>query len=381
MEKIRVAFFADMLTENFDGAVRTIYQIINRIDEDKYHFLFFCGVKPGIDFKYEYFEVLTVEIPKNEDYKLAIPALSIFELNSRMNEFNPNVIHISSPSFLGKFALDYGNWNNIPIISIYHTHFISYIDYYFRDVKFLIDPVKSFVISRNKSFYNHCQLTLVPSKALMEELISYDFDPHKLKLWRRGINTLLFSPTKRNHTLKQEFNITKPVVLFASRLVWEKNLSTLIAVYHKIVEENKFQLVVAGDGVAKKELEMEMPAAIFLGNINHEELSIWYASSDAFIFTSNTETYGNVVIEAMASGLPVVVADAGGPKDLVSHDYNGVKCSPMNEAEYYAGLKKVITDITYREHIINNGLAFAKDLSWDVLVNEYFTFITELSNL
>ena len=375
MEKIRVAFFADILTENFDGAVRTIYQIINRINIDQFEFLFFCGSPPNSNFKFPYFEVPSIEIPKNEDYKVAIPALAIFDLNSRMNEFNPHVIHISSPSFLGKFALDYGNWNKIPIISIYHTHFISYIDYYLKEVKFLIDPVKAFVISRNKSFYNNCDITLVPSNALMNELISYEFTKEHLKLWRRGINTELFSPTKRNRSIRERFNINKPIVLFASRLVWEKNLKTLIEIYTLNQLLNEFQLVVAGDGVAKSELEEKMPESIFLGKLSHEELSIWYASSDIFLFTSDTETYGNVVVEAMASGLPVVVANAGGPMDLVIHGETGMKCDPNNAKEFMDSIHLILKDESYKNNLINNGLAFASTLSWDSLMVEYFGYL------
>ncbi|MBK7223014.1 MAG: glycosyltransferase [Saprospiraceae bacterium] len=132
MRKIRVAFFADMLIENFDGAARTIYQIIQRIDRSRYEFFFITGSAPGPDFPYKYYLVPSIEIPKNEDYKMAIPALAFFEMNNAMLIFKPDVIHISSPSFLGRYALDYGRNHQIPVITIYHTHFISYIDYYFK---------------------------------------------------------------------------------------------------------------------------------------------------------------------------------------------------------------------------------------------------------
>ena len=108
MRKIKVAFFADMLIENFDGAARTIFQIINRIDTEKYEYFFMCGQPPEGYFPFRYYAVPSVDIPKNEDYKIAIPALAYFEMNENMKNFDADVIHISSPSFLGRYAVDYG---------------------------------------------------------------------------------------------------------------------------------------------------------------------------------------------------------------------------------------------------------------------------------
>lgn len=381
MRKIRVAFFADMLVENFDGAARTIYQIIQRIDRDRFEYFFITGSAPGPDFPFKYYLVPSIEIPKNEDYKMAIPALAFFEMNNAMLIFKPEVIHISSPSFLGRYALDYGKNNSIPVITIYHTHFISYIDYYFKDAKFLIDAVKAFVISRNKSFYNGCDLVLVPSKSLMEELAGYDFDSSKMRLWPRGMNVTLFSPDKKNLQIREAHGLNRPVVLFASRLVWEKNLATLVAIYEKNESLGRpYSFVIAGDGVAREELQQQMPFALFLGKLDHASLSIWYATADVFLFTSETETYGNVVVEAMASGLPVVVANAGGPNDLVDQYVTGIKCDPRDADAFFAGIQLYMTDGQLRSTIIENALQFARSLNWDQLALTYFSMVEDMHN-
>lgn len=379
MRKTRVAFFADMLVENFDGAARTIYQIIQRIDRTRFEYFFITGSAPGPDFPYKYYLVPSIDIPKNEDYKMAIPALAFFEMNNAMLIFKPDVIHISSPSFLGRYALDYGRNNEIPVITIYHTHFISYIDYYFKDAKFLIDAVKSFVISRNKSFYNGCDLVLVPSQSLMDELAGYSFDESKMRLWPRGMNVSLFSPEKKSVRIREEYGLDRPVVLFASRLVWEKNLATLVAIYEKNEALGRpFAFVVAGDGVAREELQHQMPHALFLGKLDHESLSIWYASADVFLFTSETETYGNVVVEAMASGLPVVVANAGGPNDLVNQYVTGIKLDPRDADAFYAGIQLYLTDELLRTTITQNALQFARSLDWDQLTASYFEMVESM---
>ena len=248
-------------------------------------------------------------------------------------------------------------------------------------MRLLIDPVKAFVISRNKSFYNDCNIILVPSQSLIEELATYGIDSKKMRLWRRGMDTSLFSPNKKNLSILHGLPANKKIILFASRLVWEKNLRTLIKVYQQIeANETPFHLVVAGDGVAAKELEEAMPNASFLGALDHHTLSIWYASADVFLFTSDTETYGNVVIEAMASGLPVVVADAGGPKDLVTNYFNGIKCPPQDDASFFNAILEITNNEALRTKFINNGLNFVKNLDWDKLVTEYFTIINELSS-
>ncbi|MBK8699530.1 MAG: glycosyltransferase family 1 protein [Saprospiraceae bacterium] len=379
MKKIKVAFFADMLNEDFDGASRTIYQIIRRIDPKKYTFFFMCGSPPAANFPFKYYQIPSVEIPKNEDYRIAIPALDFFDMNNAMLIFNPDVIHISSPSFLGRYAVDYANDHDIPVVTIYHTHFISYIDYYFKGLKMLIDPVKSFVISRNKSFYNNCDLVLVPSQSLIEELAGYEFDRNKMKLWPRGMNLAMFSPSKKDKTLLTQIANDKPVALFVSRLVWEKNLSTLIKIYQlNEAAGHKFQFVIAGDGVAMEALESKMPNALFLGNMDHKTLSVWYATADVFLFPSDTETYGNVVVEAMASGLPVVAADAGGPSDLVDQHKTGIKCPPQDATAFYEAMLLLISDAALRNDIIHQALSFVQTLDWERLVAEYFIFIDDL---
>ena len=210
-----------MLVENFDGAARTIYQIIKRIDTEKYEYFFITSSAPASNFPYKYYLVPSVDIPKMRIINWPYP-LCLFEMNNAMLIFKPDVIHISSPSFLGRYALDYARANKIPVLSIYHTHFISYIDYYFKDARLLIDAVKAFVISRNKSFYNGCDMVLVPSQSLLEELSGYGFDQTRMVIWPRGMNTAMFSPDKKDAGLLLKEDIHKPVVLFVSRLVWEK---------------------------------------------------------------------------------------------------------------------------------------------------------------
>ena len=380
--KTRVAFFADILVKNFDGASRTMFQIIERIPNDDFEFLFFCGLPPEHEIGHEVFKVPTIPIPFNSTYRLAIPMFSWFSMRKRLKAFQPDVIHIASPSPLGDFAFQY-NWgrNDVPVITIYHTHFLSYIDYYLRTLPFLVKPAKSTVAFGQRLFYDQSNLMYIPTQQMVDELKGFGFDTGKMKIWQRGINHSLFNPQKKNTSVIREITKNdKPNIIFASRLVWEKNLGTLIKVYRESKKRgDKYNFIIAGNGVAKEVLEEKMPDAFLLGKIDHEKLAILYASADSFLFPSVSETYGNVVVEAMASGCPCVIAKGGGSQSLVQHGETGFLCEPNNPIDYLDRIDEIINSEELRSRFIVNGLVYTKSLDWDILAKTYFADIQSLA--
>ena len=384
MRKIRVAFFADILQRDFDGATRTIYKIIDGIPDQNFEFLFFCGVPPQAqdDFKYKYIQLPTIRIPLNETYKMALPFVSKYKMDKSLKKFKPDVIHIATPSLLGNFALSWAKSHNIKTISIYHTHFLSYIDYYLKSIAFLIPLAKRIVTNRMKQFYEKCDKVYVPTTAIMDELQSLGLNMSNVSLWQRGMDKLLFNPSKRD--LVHIRNITgnnRPNIIFVSRLVWEKNLETLRDIYLKIKESKmEINFLIVGDGVARQELEATMPGAIFLGNQDHETLSVLYASSDIFIFTSVSESYGNVVIEAMASGLPCIIANGGGSASLVHHGVSGFLCEPNNPDQYIDYIYQLLADEKLYQDTVKSALVYTQKLNWETLLDRYFKDVTVLAD-
>ena len=381
MKKIRIAFFAEILIKEFDGASRTMFQIIERIPKDRFEFCFFCGVAPKNDIGHEVVTLPAFPIPFNASYKMAIPYFSEQSVQRKLESFNPDLIHIASPSPLGYFALDYARRHSIPSMTIYHTHFLSYIDYYLRHLPVLVPGVKSLVGKKQKQFYDNCDKVLIPTLAMKSELSKFGFKTDHMTLWQRGLDKNLFNPLKRDSDfIKGVVKNNKPNVLFASRLVWEKNLKTLIDIYNNAQKiNNPFNLIVAGDGVASQALKMAMPKAYFTGKVSHSELARLYASCDAFLFPSISETYGNVVIEAMASGLPCVVANGGGSASFITEGYNGFKVSPNESSQYIEALNKLFADKSLKEQFIKNGLDYIKDLDWSRLADRYFDLTEELT--
>jgi len=371
---IKVAFFADMLIADFDGAARTMFQLIHRIESDKFEFFFIYGDGPKQIYQHKSLKIPSLAIPINKNYSMAIPALAKQLIKQELEQFNPDIIHIASPSLLGNFALKYAEKNNIPTISIYHTHFISYIDYYLKSFPFLIHKTKNQLKKIQVAFYNRCHQIYIPSISIAEELQDMGIAEKRMKIWRRGINKELFSPKKKDKkllTLITKNN--KPNILFASRLVWEKNLHILIEIYRACeLYEIDCNFIIAGEGKAMQACQLAMPNAFFLGNLDHENLAEVYASSTLFLFPSVTETYGNVVLEAMSSGLPCLIADGGGSADHIEHGVNGYKCDPHNVMDYVRKIKSLLADKPLRTYFKQQGLQHSKQFNWDTLADEYF---------
>ncbi len=382
MQKIKVAFFAEILIKDFDGASRTMFQLIERIPAGAFEFLFICGMnQPGLKDRFRVLKVPTLQVPGNATYRFSVPLLKRKALLKQLDDFKPDVVHIATPSLLGNFGLRFAGKRDIPVITIYHTHFISYMDYYLKNVPFLIKPAKRLIQKSYNSFYNRCRVMYVPSESIAEELMRGGVSANPQKLWKRGIDLRLFSPAKRDlHWVRKITGNDHKNILFASRLVWEKNLLVLIALY-RLIQDKKlpYNLLVAGSGVAEEECRSQMPEAFFLGHTGHAELSVLYASADVFVFPSVTETFGNVVLEAMASGLPCVIANGGGSRDFIRQGENGFLCEPDNPSQYLEHIGLILNDSSLRNTISAASVAFSRTFDWEHLAGVYFEDLKRLA--
>ncbi|NGF57985.1 glycosyltransferase family 1 protein [Parapedobacter sp. SGR-10] len=377
---IKIAFFAEILIEECDGASRTMFQIINRIDSTQFSFLFIYGKGPEQIDKHASIRIPTLNTGLNADYSFSLPALVSVQVKQQLDTFQPDVIHIATPSLLGFFALRYAKSRNIPVISLYHTNFLSYIPYYFRKIPVLIKPVKQWMTAAMQRFYNRCDVVYVPSRAMQVQLEGLGVERDKMVLWQRGIDLNLFNPQKRDVAYVQGITGNdRPNILFASRLVWEKNVQILIEIYNRLQDMHlSYNFIVAGDGAAKEEMQRQMPEAIFMGNLPHAELAKLYASCDTFVFPSVSETYGNVVVEAMASGLPCVIADGGGSADLVRHGQTGYKCAAESAEDYIIYIRLLLNDPVLHGFITRTGLSYVQGFDWKKLTDRYFDEVTQL---
>ncbi len=383
MGKIKVAFFSDLLVRNFDGAVRTMYQIIDRIPKEEFEYLFICGMPPKEDIGFEVMQVPTIKVPRNENYEMSFIPFFKNKLRQKLKEFQPDIIQFASPSQLSTFANKYGKENNIPVVTIYHTHFISYMQYYVDFAKFLIPIVERKVAKIIKSIYDEVDAAYVPTEEIRKQLLEKcNLKGDNIRIWARGLKQDAFDPAFRKENYFRQFTQNdKPNILFASRLVMEKNLKLVAEVYKKSEEKGSaYNFIIVGDGAARKKLEKWMPNAFFLGSKSHEELSTIYASADLFFFPSLSETFGNVITEAMASGLPCVLSSEGGHISFAEHNKVALLCPPDNADAFLNAFEQLLKNDTLRTNLVKNALEFTKTLDWDALVDAYFDDIRKFVN-
>ncbi len=378
--KIRIAFFCDIFAKNTDGVSRTIFNIIENIPSDKFEFLFITPTESD-DFSELPWKVIStpaINFPLYPQYKLGFPFLSK-RLKKELDSFKPDVIHFTTPSFLGYYAIRYGEKHSIPTINFYHTHFTEYLKYYIP--KPIIPPVSLIIKKILSRIYNASTHTFAPSSPLQEFLIDLGINQNKVSVLGRGVDVEKFSPQYAAQTPDVfPFNTDTKKILFVGRLEPEKEVTVLVKLYKAFENSNRdIQFVIVGDGSKLSYLKSKMPCAHFTGKLTGEELSIAYAKSDIFLFPSTTETFGNVIREAMASGVPAVAAKAGGPIDIIKDGENGYLIEPQNINEYVEKLTMLLDNPELLETFSKNAQRDAQSKPWTEITNTLFEKYRELA--
>ena len=204
-----------------------------------------------------------------------------------------------------------------------------------------------------------------------------------LRLWQRGVDTTRFSPTRRSESWRQTIGVDENSVLitYVGRLVWEKGLHVFADVLERLEREGvPHKCMIVGEGPARSELTERLPDAIFTGYLGGEALARAYASSDVFFFPSDTETFGNVTLEAMASGLPTVCADATGSNGLVRRGENGFLAPAGNVAAFADYLTRLVLDEGLRERMGAASERIALEFDWDTVLARIAGYYNEVLN-
>ncbi len=364
-KEIRIAYFAGTMKPGHDGVTRVLYKIIEELNRRKINNIFFSPIVPSHEERLtKMVKVPSFTFPFYKDYKVSLPLQHLLEKN--LQDFQPDILHINSPCPLGHAAVKYGHKHNIPVVATYHTHFSSYAKYY--QVKVL----ESFGWNYFRSLYNKCEKVFVPSLPIMEELFSHGLNT--IEYLPHGVDTEVFNPKFRSVEWKEKLGIeNKFALLYAGRLVWEKDLATLADTY-KILssQRNDISFIIAGDGPIKEELKNLMPNAIFLGHLSGNDLSTVYASSDIFVFPSTTETFGNVTVEAMASGIPPICVREGGAYGIIKEGVTGLIAEPKNPYDLADKINRLLDDPVLRIRIAIAAFKFAQEQTWDKILDKLF---------
>ncbi|MEY4706618.1 MAG: hypothetical protein RJB58_341 [Pseudomonadota bacterium] len=305
----------------------------------------------------EVISVLSLPLPARPEYRLAMGIAG--SVKRQLLDFQPDIIHIAVPDLLGHTALKLAHKHDIPAVATYHTRYETYLKHYWY-----LAPLEGLLKRILRRFYGRCREVYVPSDSTRETLLA-DGLTDNFKPWPRGVDTARFSPTKRSAQWRSRHGIgeTELVILHVSRLVREKRLDTLTAALNRL--EVAHRAVIVGDGPDRAFAESELPHAIFTGFLTGEDLADAYASSDIFVFPSDSESFGNVTLEAMASGLPCVCADATGSRSLVVAGETGLLADASDAQGFADNLSALARDTALRQRMGKAARARALTFSWD----------------
>jgi glycosyltransferase involved in cell wall biosynthesis len=299
------------------------------------------------------------EIPEYELQKLSFPPF--LDMVDYVQRERFTEIIISTPGPIGLCALGCAKLLGLRTSGIYHTDFPQY-------ARFLSDDafMETMVWNYMQWFYGQTDLIYVNSEFYRRCWIDRGILPDKLRIFPRGLDTELFNPALRDPGFWTKRGAKGPVLLYVGRVSKEKDLHLLAEIAAPLREKaGPFTLAIVGEGPYRAELQKLLPGAIFTGILSGRELGVAYASADLFVFPSTTDTYGNVVVEAMAAGLPAAVSDVGGPRELIKTSLMGRVLPARDPAAWIAGLAQMLADLPTAEERLVLSRQAGSDRRWD----------------
>jgi phosphatidylinositol alpha 1,6-mannosyltransferase len=373
---LRVAFFTESVLPLVDGVSLTLDRLFRALHAEGVEFRVYTPFKPGPEVAWSdrVRTVPYVRFPLYPDYRLSRPGGR--RVAADLEAFEPDIVHVVSPTPMAAWAQSWARPRGIPVVATFHTHFVSYFPYYH------LGGLEWLGWRILRWFHGRCVATYAPSTSIVDELIARDIP--NVRLWSRGVDTRAFSPEWRDSGLRERVGATddRPMLLLVSRLVKEKDLADLVAVDRELRRRGvDYALALVGDGPMRRRLEGDLPHAHFAGHQSGRGLARWYASGDVFIFPSTTETFANVVQEAMASGLPAVVVDRGGPQGVIEPGRSGFVARAHDIGDIADRVQQLLQDRRLRRAMGRAARQRALSRSWDVVTSRMICEYNRLANV
>lgn len=348
-----------------DGVSLTLNRLVAFLERRGIPVLVFAPVaaKPAFDSAGELVPVPSFAIPTRSEYRIALglPA----KARQRLAAFRPTLFHIAVPDILGTQALNLAERWGVPAVASYHTRYDTYLRFYG------LGMFEALGRAHIRRFYNRVRRVYPPSES-MAEIIRREGQSQRVEVWARGVDSELFSPKKRDMAWRRSLGLgdDEVAIAFAGRLVKEKNTAIYARVMSGLVARGlRVRPLVIGDGPEMAAMRAALPTGLFPGFLHGNELARAYASSDLFFFPSESETFGNVTLEAMASGLPAVNAVSSGSNSLVAEGVTGFLVSARDEAGLARRLAQLASDEALRRRMSEAARARALGYSWDAVLN------------
>lgn len=360
---LRIALFSGNYNYVRDGANQALNRLVGYLLSQGASVRIYSPTveNPAFEATGDLVSVPSMAIPFRPEYR--IPLSLSRSVRRDLEAFNPNIVHIASPDRVSRKAVKWAKKPNLPVLCSVHTRFETYFRYY--NMSF-IEPVVEAWIRR---LYRKCDALVAPSESfaqvLRQQRMNYDID-----IWSRGVDRDIFNPSRRDMEWRRGLGISDdtPVIGFLGRLVMEKGLDVFSDTIDQLKRRNvPHQVLVIGDGPARAWFESRIPDAKFAGFQVGADLGRAVASMDMFFNPSVTEAFGNVTLESMACGLPVVAAKATGSQSLVEDKVSGRLITPGAINQFADALQAYCVNADLRAEHGNTGERRSHDYSWDAI--------------
>lgn len=366
---MRIALICETFLPDVNGVTTTLCRLLEYLQYQGHDVLLFAP--HGAPSSYAGAEVVPLNgmpLPLYPEVKLTPPQPG---LTARLQRFQPDLVHLVGPAVLGAIVPGIVRRLGLPLIASYHTDFGAYSQHY--GFGFLKHGVNAWL----RWIHNRCRINLCPSRFTMNVLRAAGF--RRLRIWGRGVDIERFHPRYRSEAWRAAVGVQpgERVVLYVGRVAAEKRVDLLPEAIRGLPNT---RLVIVGDGPFRSELQRRCAGlpVHFTGYLKGDDLATAYASADVFVFTSDTDTFGQVVQEAMASALPVVAARAGGALDLIHYGQNGYLFTPGIVSDLRSRLREVLANDERRLAQGTVGRAIAEQRSWPRVMQELMGYYAQV---
>ncbi|MEO5773956.1 MAG: glycosyltransferase family 1 protein [Sphingomicrobium sp.] len=361
--ELRIALFSGNYNYVRDGANQALNRLVEYLLRVGANVRVYAPTvdKPAFEATGDLVSVPSFPIPFRPEYRMPLSLTP--RLRRDLADFSPNVVHIASPDIVAHRAVSWARRRNIPAIASIHTRFETYLTYYHLE---MLEPAARAIMRR---LYSRCDAIVAPAESTAAVLHAQRMNKH-ISIWSRGIDREQFNPGRRDLGWRRELGIGDDefVIAFLGRIVMEKGLDVFSAAVKTLAERRvPHRVLVIGDGPARPWLEQNLPDAKFVGQQVGCELAHALASTDVLLNPSVTETFGNVTLEAMACGLPVIACVATGTTNLVQDGHNGILVEPGDTDAMADALQAYAAQPELRQRHGAAGLAIAQTRDWDTI--------------
>jgi glycosyltransferase involved in cell wall biosynthesis len=390
---MRIALITETFLPQVNGVVRTLEKIIQHLENSGHETMvitigegenFYSKTEvvrvPGV--KFSLYKELHLVKPQEEWFNALleneftqVPIAMLQALLPRphpmveeaLNRFNPDLVHLVTPVTLGSIGYYYADNMKLPCLATFHTDIAAYAPLYQQKIPYIAEMANTIT----KLVYDKADRVLAPSPSSQKQLETLGLN--NVGVFGRGVNCELFNPARRNRSVLERYGLSRDLltILYAGRLAEEKSIPILIQDFKDLSQIHDIQLLLVGDGPLRSKIEEDLKGTkyAFTGMKKDEEYAELHASCDIFAFPSKTETFGQVVLEAMASGLAVVGFDAPGVRDLVKHKFTGLLVDSNPGTSLKTVIETLIKDSDLRHSCSVAARMEAQSRSWTEILN------------